>query len=373
MGVGAMSGSPDSPRSLGTVDCDVHNAFASRQELQSYLPARWRDYRHADGIFTPPTVGATPKANSAYRLDAFPASGPPGSDLGLLREQLLDRYDIGAAILHPIIDVLGFIQYGEYGLALAQATNEWMAAKWLTADDRLYGGITVPIEDGNLAAEEIARVASHPRFVKVVLTALTREPLGHSKYWPIYAAATDHGLPVSVHVSGFSGVQSGAGWSTYQLEHHANHPLSFISQALSLVCSGVFERFPALQVVFEEGGLAWAPPLLWRLDRAWEAMRSELPQVGERPSETFRRHCWLTTQPIDLPEPPATVADLLRDLAMDDRIMFSTDYPHHDFDDPARVLPAAEVGSARRQRIFSENARSLFRFAAPAERAQHAA
>ena len=50
---------------------------------------------------------------------------------------------------------------------------------------------------------------------------MTREGLGHTKYWPIYEEACAHGLPVVVHVGGFSGSLSATGMPTFHLEAHA--------------------------------------------------------------------------------------------------------------------------------------------------------
>ena len=52
---------------------------------------------------------------------------------------------------------------------------------------------------------------------------------------------------------------------------------AFADQLTSLVCEGVFERFPELRIVLIEGGIAWLPPLMWRLDRAWRLLRAEAP------------------------------------------------------------------------------------------------
>jgi len=43
-----------------------------------------------------------------------------------------------------------------------------------------------------------------------------------------------------------------------------------------------------------------------------------------------------------------------------DRIMFSTDYPHWDFDDPWLALPP-KLDENTRAKIFSGNARALYR------------
>jgi len=43
-----------------------------------------------------------------------------------------------------------------------------------------------------------------------------------------------------------------------------------------------------------------------------------------------------------------------------DRIMFSSDYPHWDFDDPFTALPPT-LTDAQRRMVYADNARSLYR------------
>jgi predicted TIM-barrel fold metal-dependent hydrolase len=43
-----------------------------------------------------------------------------------------------------------------------------------------------------------------------------------------------------------------------------------------------------------------------------------------------------------------------------DRLLFSSDYPHWDFDDP-RFAFRTPLSDAERQRIFNGNARALYR------------
>jgi len=350
---------PD-PRQLGIIDCDIHNAMASKDVLRAYLAQRWHVYY--DHLRVPGRVqlGARPQPDF-FRRDAFPPSGgAPGSDLTVLCEQYLDPFNVRAGVLSPL-DPIFWPTSGDLSLALNAALNDWMVAEWLSQDDRLYGAISVPLEDGARAAEEIARVAGEPRFVMVLLLVTSREPLGSTKYWPIYEVAAAHGLPVAVHVAGFSGTATATGYPTYHAESHLTMVMPYVAQTTSLVYSGVFDRWPTLQFVMEEGGLGWLPPLMWRLDRAWNSMRDDYPHLKVPPSQVIREHFWLTTQPLDEPEEPAFLSQLLDQLGMDERILFASDYPHWDFDNPDRVLPAALVGRERREQIMTRNARGALR------------
>jgi uncharacterized protein len=345
---------------LGLIDCDVHTQLPSLAALKRYLPRRWHVYYDQLPRPSLPEIGLRP-APDFYRQDTFPATGPPGSDLALMREQLLDRFGVTRAILAPF-EIVVFPQQGELSAAVFEALNESTEQDWLAHDERFFGAITVPLEDGLAAAREIERRAANPRFVSVLVTVATREPLSDAKYWPIFEAAEAHGLPVSVHVAGWSGTEGCSGWGVYHAERHGTWPQAFATQMVSLVSGRVFERFPRLQIVLEEAGIAWVAPLMGRLDRAWESMREEVPHIGCRPSQTIREHFWFTTQPLDEPEQSIELAQMLDHLAMDERILFATDYPHWDFDDPTRVLPAAVVGKRRREMIMSRNALAAFRF-----------
>ena len=60
-----------------------------------------------------------------------------------------------------------------------------------------------------------------------------------------------------------------------------------------------------------EGGFAWLPSLMWRLDQHWARHREEVPHVTRPPSEIMRQGLWITTQPMEEPEraPPAARPD----------------------------------------------------------------
>jgi predicted TIM-barrel fold metal-dependent hydrolase len=115
-----------------------------------------------------------------------------------------------------------------------------------------------------------------------------------------------------------------------------------------------------LKIVLIEGGFAWLPALMWRMDRSWQLLRAEIPDLQRRPSEYVREHFWITTQPIEEPTQLAFFNQLLEQLDMNDRLLFATDYPHWDFDAPDRALPQTLPLELRRK-ILAENARAFYR------------
>ncbi len=346
---------------MPVVDGDIHNAVVSDKALYPYLTERWRQYHAQFGMRT--YTGATyPRANpNAARTDAWPTSGlPPGADLSFLQEQLLDAWNIEYGVCNPLVGIQG--PYVEYTAALARAVNDWQVAEWLEPEPRLKGSIVIPYEDGDLAAAEIDRAARDPRFVQVLMLIRSTEPLGKRRFWKIYEAAERNGLPVGIHFGGAGGNPfTGAGWPSFYLEDHGGTSQVFQAQIASFVCEGVFERFPHLNIVLIEGGFAWLAPLMWRLDTAWKRLKDEVPSLRRAPSEQIRQQLWLTTQPMEEPTKPEHFVQLLDHLGMADHLMFSTDYPHWDFDAPdqaipARLAPDVEAG------IMAGNAKRLYRF-----------
>jgi predicted TIM-barrel fold metal-dependent hydrolase len=348
------------------IDCDIHNIVPSVDVLEPYLPARWR--RHVESFGMRQHHGFAsgipyPKASpgGGSRVDAWPPSGlPPGADLDFMREQHLDVLDVECGILNCLYPKVGEQLNDELGAALACATNDWQIAEWLEKEPRLRASIVVPYENAEFSAAEIDRVADHPGFVQVVLLPRTKEPLGKRRYWKIYEAAERHNLPIGIHFAGLGGNPiTSSGWPSYYIEDHTVMSMAFQSQVISLVCEGVFERFPNLRVVLLEGGLAWIPSLMWRLDKHWKRLRDEVPHLKRPPSEYIREHMRATTQPMEEPPDPKQLLQVFEHLGSDEMLMFATDYPHWDYDDPDRAF-SVRLPSDMKEKIFSENARALY-------------
>jgi uncharacterized protein len=331
----------------------ARTAATSSNRWWDHLQTYGQRYRHGFAKGSPYPKGAP----MACRRDAWPASGgEPGSDLALMREQLLDAHGVTLGILNPLSTGQG-LQNAEFSAAMCFATNEWQKAAWTGPEPRLRASVLVSYEDGEAARAEIERRAGDADFAQVLLLSRTAEPLGQKRYWPIYAAAVDAGLPVGVHVFGYSGWPTSAGWPSFYIEEMTEHAASAQAVVTSLIFEGTFERFPDLRIVLIEAGFGWLPALGWRLDRVWSRMRDEVPQLRRPPSEYMREHLWVTTQPMEEPEIRAHLQDVIEWIGPD-RLMFATDYPHWDFDDSRQALVLPD--KALQRRIMSENARAVY-------------
>jgi len=354
------------------VDCDVHpimkggladlRPYLSRSELHRLGLDERRNLTtvgHREAVSIPRNTLYVNQAG-VLRDDArAPDGSAPGADPSFTATQLLDANGISRAVLiGGEVLGLGAMPDPDVAAIIATAYNHWLAETWLAADERFRGTIVVGAQDPQLAAEEIRRAGQDERFVSVLLP-LTNILMGQRHYYPIYEAAAEIGLPVTVHPNSGEGIfrtspPLAGGSPTYYVEWHTGLSQVFQANLISLVCQGVFERFPGLKVVLTEGGLGWIPDVLWRLDKNVKGLRDEVPWIRRLPSEYVFDHVRFTTQP--LPEPKRrSHLHVLCEIACAERtLMFSSDYPHWDFDDPRHAL--TQLPAAIRPRVMVDNA-----------------
>ena len=159
---------------------------------------------------------------------------------------------------------------------------------------------------------------------------------------------------------GLASAPTGAGPPTFYIEWHTvGSASSIMAHLVSLVCNGVFERLPDLRVLMIEGGLAWVPGLLWRLDTNWRALRSEVPWLERRPSEVVRNQVRFSTQPLEHTDGrDELLFELLELIGAPQTLCFASDYPHWDGDDPSHMLE--RLPQEWREPVMHGNAARLF-------------
>ena len=95
------------------------------------------------------------------------------------------------------------------------------------------------------------------------------------------------------------------------------------------------------------------------MDKHWKTLRSETPHLKRLPSEYIRQHVWLTTQPIEEPENRKHLIETIDWIGWE-KICFSSDYPHWDFDDPLYALPLSRLTANQREMYLRGNAHEVF-------------
>jgi hypothetical protein len=355
----------DAQAGLAIIDCDIHPYMKSKSDLDPYLSARWRKHLAEYGKFNVGIYadrGTYPRfAPNTCRRDAWPPGGGlPGSDVPFLRAQFLDPYNIQFGVLEPLLGA-NTSRNLDLAAALCTAMNDWQAHDFVDQEPRLRASILIPQDDPAAAVREIHKRADDWRFAQIQLGSKTTEPVGHRRYWPIFEAAVETGFSIGLHIGGTqASPPSASGWPQFYIEDHQVLSHSMQNQAISLVLEGVLERFPKLKIVLIEGGFAWVPSLGWRLDKLWEKMRDEVPHLKHPPSWYLRNRLWYATQPMEEPERPDDLRQVFEWIGWD-RMVYSSDYPHWDFDDPHLAFPF-QMTHAEKRKVLRDNALGIYHF-----------
>jgi len=332
----------------GGIDCDLHPAVPNIKALYPYLSPHWRDIAVQRGIGELDSLSYPANSPLSARPDWRVEGKKPGSDLESLRQHALDTFRTSVAIANCLYGVqLLFSE--DLGAGFAKALNDWMAAEWLDREPRLRASIVIPVQNPEMAVDEINRVAADKRFVQVLMLVMGDMPLGKRHYWPIYAAAEKHGLPIGIHAgSAYRHPVTSLGWPTYYTEDYAAQAPAFQQCLSSLICEGVFTKYPDLKVVLLESGFTWLPAHLWRLTKFWRGLRIEVPWLDRAPSEVVKSNVRLTIQPCDAPPTEAMFQQLMEHLDSDELLLFSTDYPHWQFDGDDVLPPGLSPAMVRK-------------------------
>jgi predicted TIM-barrel fold metal-dependent hydrolase len=351
---------------LAVVDCDIHATVPSAQALLPYLAEHWREYIRTSAFKGP--------VDTAYPAHAPTTVGPGaagnGSSLEEIQQHVLDPWGTRIGIVNCAYAV-DSLHNPDTAAAMAAAVNDWLIAEWLEKEPRLRASVVVPTRVPEMAAREIERVGGHPGFVQVLLPVRSEAPYGHRRYLPIFDAAVKHNLVVSLQFGGAPGnPPTGAGWPSYYIEEYVGMAQVFQSQVLNLIVEGVFDRFPDLRMALIESGWTWLPSLMWRIDKDWKGLRREVPWNTRVPSAYIRERMRFSLQPMDAPDDPSLLLQIIDELGSDDLLMFSTDYPHWHFSSGAEGGNRADFGAALpaglspdlRRRILAENARDFYGF-----------
>ena len=238
--------------------------------------------------------------------------------------------------------------------ALCRAVNDWIAAEWLDRDPRLRASMVVPTQNPDLAVAEIERLAADHRFVQVLLLAMGDVPLGAPHLADLRGGRSGTACRSASMPAAPIGTRRPARLAVVSLEDYVAQVAGVREPDRSAsYAEGVFAKFPDLKVVLIESGFTWLPTLLWRsskiLARHADGDAVDRPAAGRHRA----RPC-----PPDLAADrcagrPAKLSAPLEHIGSDRVLLFSTDYPHWQFDGED-VLPEG-LSAATLRRMLIDN------------------
>jgi uncharacterized protein len=242
----------------------------------------------------------------------------------------MDLDGIDAAFLYPSMGLFsGAVHDPALAGALCRAYNRWLADYCKPYPDRLFGIAMLPMQSVDHAIEEMTFARKELGFRGCFLrpnpyhgNKMINDPM----YEPFWAAAEDLDMAIGFHEGGSSGMPT-VGIDRFEgraAKHIVSHTMEMMLACLAVIWGGVCEKHPRIRIGFLESGGGWIAPWLDRMDRHFDDQGFNDSGLSTRPSDLFRRNCWISFEPVE------GSLNVLADYIGPNKILWATDYPHRD-------------------------------------------
>lgn len=237
------------------------------------------------------------------RWDEVPAAAYAPAE----RLRAMDAAGVDCAVLYPTVaglagEAFGRIEDSELELACVRAYNDWLIEHWASASARFIPQCIVPIWPVDETIREIRRAVTlgHRGVVFPSLPMHLRNVphVSGPEYDPLWAACEELGVPICFHAGASPELQyppaAGLGAPRAQALDAVTRPVSNVFVLSLYSFSRVFLRHPRLRVVLAESALSWAMLFMEWADHQFEHDGLAREGYDIKPSEMFRRNCFLT-------------------------------------------------------------------------------
>ena len=241
----------------------------------------------------------------------------------------LDIDGIDMSIIYPTIAIrLYSVPASDILTYSCRLYNDWVGEFCSAAPKRLKGIAMLNVDDVRDGVKELERCAKLG-FVGAMIAVypLPGRSYDRPEYDPLWAAAQDLGMPLSLHAASN---RAGEDQQFADLDTIRPTFLALMAHwaAMSLgdiIFSGAFERYPKLQVGSVEHELSWVPHFLDRIDYTYTQRAMEFSPYRFKgdvlPSDFFHSNCFLGFQ-----EDAMGIRD--RHIIGVDNLQWGSDYPH---------------------------------------------
>jgi predicted TIM-barrel fold metal-dependent hydrolase len=265
---------------------------------------------------------------------------------------------------------LGMHPQREIEAELATAYNRWIVEHVLPHEPRMKAMLYLPFNTPEAAEATVRRFLGAPGVVGFLVTSTRYQPVHANEYMRLYAMLEEAGMPIGFHAHHNWNNEYTRPLNRFLSMHAISFVLSNMVHLTNWVINGLPERFPRLKVMWIESGLAWLPFLMQRLDHEYLMRVSEAPLLRRLPSE-YIAEMFYTMQPME-----ATNLKLLEGtfeaIRADTQLLYASDWPHWDFDVPAKVFDLPFLDERAKRNILGYNAARVFNLPIPARYARAA-
>ncbi|MFM1814870.1 MAG: hypothetical protein RLZ98_1565 [Pseudomonadota bacterium] len=272
----------------------------------------------------------------------------------------MDAMGVDYACLFPTpMLFLGMHPQVEIESAMAQAYNRWLCERILDEEPRIISMLYLPFNDPEAAYRTVKEFGDRKGVVGFMVTSPRYKPVHDNAYMKTYALMEEMGKPLSFHAAYSWTDQSLALTNRFIAVHALGFMWFNMVHMANWVVNGMPERFPKLKTLWIESGLTWAYSLMQRLDHSYMMRTSECPSLKRKPSE-YMREMYYSSQPMEKPEDPSILEATFKMIKADTQLMWSSDYPHWDFDLPGVIYDVPFLSEQAKRNILGGNAAKFF-------------
>ena len=244
-------------------------------------------------------------------------------------------------------------------VGLATAYNHWLCDKILAEDPRIKSMLYLPLHDPLACLEIVLEFADKPGVIGFMITAPHYASIYNNDYAKVYSTLQERGLPLAFH-AGFPSGDAGLKLTNRFISLHAlGFPWFNMIHLTNWIINGMPERFPRLNTIWIESGLAWIPFLMQRLDNEFMMRSSDAPMLKRLPSD-YMRDMFFSSQPMERVKNAKALEVTFEMIDAPKRLLYSSDYPHWDMDLPSTIYDLPFLSEVEKRNILGENARKLF-------------
>jgi predicted TIM-barrel fold metal-dependent hydrolase len=277
-----------------------------------------------------------------------------------MTKRWMDAMGVDYACLFPTpMLFLGLHPQPEVEAGLAQAYNRWLSEKILAAEPRLVSMLYLPFNDPDAAYRTVQEFGDRKGVAGFMITSPRYKPVHDNAYVKTYALLEEMGKPIAFHAAYNWNDQALAMTNRFISVHALGFMWFNMVHMTNWVVNGLPERFPKLRVLWIESGLTWAYCLMQRLDHSYMMRTSDCPSLRRKPSE-YMREMYYSTQPMEVPEDLSVLEATFKMLNAETQLVWSSDYPHWDFDLPSVIYDLPFLSEQAKRGILGGNAAKLF-------------